>query len=251
MRIAVSSSTFRRPLAAGDLTQLEWLERCASELDADGVLADVIDFPRTDSEYTAQLRKVAVDLGLVPFGLDAAGLFEPGAAEARERTLALATGFGALVVRSGLPAPGDVPPASFVETVATAKMLGRAAKAANVTLVVPAAAGTLGDDLDAVKRLLKDADSAWVRPCPRATDDDVDPGPRHHYPALSVTPDDDPALVLPRAERPWLILDAPAGDRPWETAAAAIAALRNASAERRLGRSASAEWTRPQRPSGT
>ncbi|HEX3468637.1 MAG TPA: hypothetical protein VHT05_11215 [Candidatus Elarobacter sp.] len=240
MRIAVSSSTFRRPLAAGELTQLEWLERCASELDADGVLADLTDFPRTDTEYTAQLRKVAVDLGIVPFGLDAAGLFERDAAAARERALAVATGFGALVVRSALPAPGDVPPASFVETVATVKGLGRAAKAANVTLIVPAAAGTLGDDLAAVKRLLKDADSAWVRPCPRATDDDVEPGPRHRFPALSVTPEDDPALVLPRAQRPWLILDAPAGERPWETVAAAIAALRDASAERRLGRGASA-----------
>src|ERR1700722_3192204 len=60
MRIAVSRSTFRRPLAADGLTQLEWLERCASELDADGVLADLADFPRTDTEYTAQLRKVAV-----------------------------------------------------------------------------------------------------------------------------------------------------------------------------------------------
>ena len=164
MRLAVSSSTFRRPLAAGELTQLEWLERCASQLDADGVLADLADFPRTDLEYTAQLRKVAVDLGLVPFGLDTAGLFERDAAAARESTLALATALGALVVRSALPPPGDLPPASYVETVGIAKALGRAAKAANVTLLVPPAPGTLGEDLAAVKRLLKDIPEIVIEP---------------------------------------------------------------------------------------
>lgn len=235
MRIAVSSSTFRRPLAAGELTQLEWLERCASELDADGVLADLADFPRTDTEYTAQLRKVAVDLGLVPFGLDAAGLFEREAGATRESTLALATGLGALVVRSTLPPPGDLPPASYVETVAIAKELGRAAKAANVTLLVPPAAGTLGEDLTAVKRLLKDADSAWVRPCPRALDE-ATTGAKSWFPAVTATPDDDPAAVAARAGRPWVILDAPADDRPWEALASAIGALRDANAERREAR---------------
>ena len=41
-----------------------------------------------------------VDLGLVPLGLDTAGLFERDAAPASESVLALATGFGALLVRS-------------------------------------------------------------------------------------------------------------------------------------------------------
>jgi DNA-binding transcriptional regulator YdaS (Cro superfamily) len=252
MRIAVSSSTFRRPLAAGELTQLEWLERCASQLDADGVLADLADFPRTDLEYTAQLRKIAVDLGLVPFGLDAAGLFDRDAAAARESTLALATALGGLVVRSALPPPGDLPPAAYVETVAIAKALGSAAKAANVTLLVPPAPGTLGEDLSAVKRLLKDADSAWLRPCPRAVDEAAAIDARDLFPAVSARPDDDPAAVLARAGRPWVLLEALAGDRPWDTVAAAIAALRDADAERRLARTeSSGKWTRPQRPSGT
>jgi len=236
MRIAVSSSTFRRPLAAGELTQLEWLERCASQLDADGVLADLADFPRTDLEYTAQLRKIAVDLGLVPFGLDTAGLFDRDAAAARESTLALATALGALVVRSALPPPGDLPPATYVETVAVAKALGSAAKAANVTLLVPAAPGTLGEDLAAVKRLLKDADSAWLRPCPSAADDPAAIGSRDLFPAISATLDDDPATVLAHAGRSWVLLDARAGERPWDDAAAAIAALRDAGAQRRLAR---------------
>jgi hypothetical protein len=233
MRIAVSSSTFRRPLAAGELTQLEWLERCASALDVDGVLADVADFPRTDGEYTAQLRKIAVDLGLVPLGLDTAGLFERDAAPASESVLALATGFGALLVRSALPAPGELPPAAYVDAVATVKALGRAAKGANVTLVVPSAPGTLGEDLAAVKRLVKDADSAWVRMCPSFAEVAA-AGPKERFPAVSATPNDDPAAVIAPARHSWILLDAPADDRPWETLAAAIGALRTAEAKQRL-----------------
>jgi len=251
MRIAISSSTFRRPLAAGELTQLEWLERCASSLDVDGVLAGVADFPRTDGEYTAQLRKIAVDLGLVPLGLDTAGLFERDAAPARESVLALATGFGALVVRSALPAPGELPPATYVETVTTVKGLGRAAKAANVTLLVPPAPGTLGEDFATVKRLIKDADSAWVRLCPSFADAPL-AGPKDRFPAVSATTSDDPTSVVLQARHSWVLLDAPADDRPWEALAAAIDALRAAEAERRLtGAADSGERTRPQRPSGT
>ena len=168
MRIAVSSSTFRRPLAAAELTQLEWLEGCASNLGADGVVADVADFPRRDAEYVAQLRKVAVDLGLVPFGLDAAGLLDPSAAAERDEILSIAVGFGAAIVRTALPAPGAVPPAAFAAAVAAGKALGRAAKGVNVTVVVAAAAGTLGEDFGGIKRLLKDVDSAWLRACPPA-----------------------------------------------------------------------------------
>ncbi len=232
MRIAVSSSTFRRPLAAGELTQLEWVERCASVLGADGVIADVLDFPRTDAEYVAQLRKVAVDLGLVPFGLDAAGLIDPAAAN-RDHVLGLACGFGALFVRTTLPAPGEVPPATFVEAVAAAKALSRAAKAVNVTILVAPAPGTIGTDLAAVKHLIKDADSAWLRACPSALLDPAQIGPKDRYPAFAASAADDPAVVAGHAARSWVILDAQ-GAEPWDVAGEAIAALRNAEAERRL-----------------
>ena len=230
MRIAVSSSTFRRPLAAGELTQLEWLERCASVLGADGVLAAVEDFPRRDAEYVAQLRKVAVDLGLVPFGLDAPGLLEPGGAVQREPVLALAGGFGALVVRTTLPPPGDVPPATFVETVAAAKAFSRAAKAANVTILVSAAPGTIGEDLAGVKHLIKDVDSAWLRACPAAAlVGEI--GPKDRYPAFAASPADDALAVAARASRSWVILDAAPAERPWDDACDAVAALRSAAAE--------------------
>ncbi|HEX3550431.1 MAG TPA: hypothetical protein VHT53_08650 [Candidatus Elarobacter sp.] len=238
MRIALSSSTFRRPLAAGELTQLEWLERSASALGVDGVLAAVEDFPRTDAEYVAQLRKVAIDLGVVPFGIDAGSLFDAGvSSERRDGALALATAFGAAVIRTTLPPPGDVPPATFVDVARSAKSFARAAKLANVTVLVATAPGTLGDDAAGVKHFVKDVDSAWIRATPSVH---TEAGAKERIPAFTASPDDEPAVVVARARRAWLLLDVPPGDTPWEAAGEAIGALRRAEA---------GEATRPQRPS--
>ncbi|HEY6237014.1 MAG TPA: TIM barrel protein [Candidatus Elarobacter sp.] len=235
MRIAVSSSTFRRPLEAGELTQLEWVERCASELGADGVVTALSDFPRLDDEYVAQLRKVAIDLGMVPFGIDAPGLLDPaGEPAAVERAVSAAKGFGAAVIRTAPPAPGEVPPATFAETVRAGKALARAAKAANITVLVTTAPGTIGEDVAAVRHLLKDIDSAWLRPCPPALLDAAEVGPRDRFPAVLATAADDPGAVAERASSAWVILDAPAGDRPWAMAGDAVTALRRAEARRLL-----------------
>jgi hypothetical protein len=239
VRIAVSSKSFRRPLAAGELSQLEWVERCASELGVDGVLPDIADFPRTDADYVAQLRKVAIDLALVPFGLDAPALLDPAAnpaadPELRDTALVVASGFGAAVIRTTLPVPGEVPPRLFIETVAVAKTASRAAKAANVTIVVATAPGTLGSDLAAVKHLLKDVDSAWLRACPRALDAGAAWDAKERFPAFEVSLEDEPAAVVAHMRRGWTIVDAPAGEHPWERLGAAIAALRAAEAELRL-----------------
>ncbi len=228
MRIAVSSSTFRRPLDAGELTQLEWVERCASELGADGVVPALLDFPRFDDEYVAQLRKVAIDLGIVPFGIDAPGLLDPaGDPAAIDRAVAVAVGFGAALIRTAAPPPGEVPPATFAETVRVAKVLSRAAKAANVTVVVTTAPGTIAEDLGALRHLIKDADSAWLRACPSALIDDAEVGSKDRFPAFVATPADDAATVAGRTSRAWVILDAPAADRPWDVVGGAIAALRH------------------------
>ena len=235
MRIAVSSSSFREPLEARTLTQLEWIERCATLLGADGLLFDTEHFPRTDAEYAAQLRKVTIDLGMVPFGLDAATLLAPdAAADARNGVLALAAALGTLVIRTVLPAPGPVPPATFAETVGSAKALSRAAKAINVTVLIAPAPGTLGADLDAVKHLVKDVDSAWLRPCPGALADDAQLGARDRYPAFAARADDDPRLVVARRSGAWVILDLPPQAQPWDRLGEAIGGLRNAEAERRL-----------------
>jgi len=236
MRIAVSSRSFRRPLASRELTQLEWLERCASQLEVDGAIADVTDFPRTDGEYVAQLRKVAVDLGLVPFGIDAPGALDPDAGdEARERLVALASGFGASLVRTVAPPPGEVPPATFVRTVAAAKALSRAAKAANVTVVVVEAPGTIATDLDELKHVLKDTDSAWLRACPPALQLAAGVGPKDRYPACLATPADPADAVAAAARARWVILDVPdTTERPWDALATGVEALRAAEARLRL-----------------
>ncbi len=169
MRIVIPGSSSHASFVAGSLTQLEWVEHCASDLGADGVLPALADFPRTDSEYVAQLRKVCIDLGVVPFGIEVAGLLDPQMpSDAREAAFALAVAFGALVMRTQLPTPGDVPPAAFNQAVGLAKTVARMAKGVNVTLIVGAAAGTLGADLTAVRHLAKDVDSAWLRPLPYA-----------------------------------------------------------------------------------
>jgi len=237
VRIAISSSSFRRPLALRELTQLEWVERCASVLEADGIVAAVADFPRTDDEYVAQLRKVTIDLGLVPFGLDAPALLDPTAAPGSlEDVLALAKAFGVAVVRTVLPVPGEVPPASFVEAVAAAKEASRAAKATNVTLIVAAAPGTLGEDLAGVKHLLKDVDSAWLRACPSALTDPATLSAKDRFPALAATIADDPARVASTARNAWVIVDAPAAERPLDDLGAYVGALLDAQAQGRLSK---------------
>jgi hypothetical protein len=237
VRIAISSSSFRRPLALRELTQLEWVERCASVLEADGIVAAVDDFPRVDGEYVAQLRKVTIDLGLVPFGLDAPALLDPTAAPGSlQDVLALANAFGAAIVRTVLPVPGEVPPASFVEAVAAAKEASRAAKAANVTLVVAAAPGTLGEDVGGVKHLLKDVDSAWLRACPAALTDPSAISARDRFPALAATTADDPSGVASAARSAWVIVDAPDAAQPLDELAAYVGALRDAQAEGRLSK---------------
>src|ERR1700738_2130823 len=167
MRIAVSSSTFRRPLEAGEVTQVEW------------------------------------GGGLAPGG-------PAGEPAAIERAVAVAQGFGAAVIRTAPPAPGEVPPATFAAAVRTGKCLSRAAKAANVTVIVTAAPGTIGEDLAEVRHLLKDIDSAWLRPCPPALVNAAEIGPRDRFPALLATAADDPAAVSERASAAWVILGAPA-----------------------------------------
>ena len=64
MKLACASTSFDRAFQNGDLTQLEWLDLCARELAADGVVCDVRHFPRRDSDYLAQIKKIAADSGL-------------------------------------------------------------------------------------------------------------------------------------------------------------------------------------------
>ncbi|GAC1308288.1 MAG: hypothetical protein NVSMB19_21440 [Vulcanimicrobiaceae bacterium] len=158
MKIATSSSSFGRAIAAGELTQLEWLDVCANELEADAVVFEATHFPRTDDEYLAQLKKLAVDLGLAVAAVCAGALFESGG----EAWLDVAERLGAPLAIARAPSTSTDPSAwgAFADTV---KERSREAKRRNVTLALPNAAHTLCASGADLKRIAKDVDSAWLR----------------------------------------------------------------------------------------
>jgi len=155
VKIATSSATFAREIAAGDLTQLDWLDACANELEVDGVVFDVAHFPRLDGEYVAQLKKVACDLGLSIAAVDAR-------ATPDEPAFALAVDLGAPLVVARAPASSDDARAwgAFADQT---KAATSHAKRLNVTLAIRNVPGTLCPDVADLRRLAKDVDSAWLR----------------------------------------------------------------------------------------
>ena len=163
MKLAISSTAFDRRLASGDLTQLEWLTRCATEFDIDGIVFDLAHFPRRDRDYLAQLKKMAVDGGLTVAALEARTFFTDADDEARATIISDAAALGAPLVVAPLPPPTPVPAAGYAETVQAAKLAVRAAKAANVPLALRNAPDTIGSNAADLKRFSKDVDSAWLR----------------------------------------------------------------------------------------
>jgi len=157
MKIASSSASFARPIAAGELTQLEWLDLCANELEVDGVVFDAAEFPRLDADYVAQLKKSAADLGLTVTALAADDAFA-----AQGDWLDVAVSLGAPLLVANAPLSGDGAEAWGTFTEALRARAGQA-KRANVTLAVRNAPGTLCASVSDVQRLLKDVDSAWLR----------------------------------------------------------------------------------------
>jgi hypothetical protein len=235
VKVAVSSSAFAGALRRGTLTHLEWLEGCASRLDVDGAIFALADFPRTDPEYAAQVKKVAVDLGIVPVALDAPGLLDPERTdEERAAAMALAAAIGAPLLRTTAGPPGDLPPQTFVRTVGVAKALAKAGKAVNVTLAVAPAAGTLVATLADLKHLAKDVDSAWLRyDVPFDDPGRATLGPRERVLveriALGAAVDD-----VAVARRGWFAVEGDGGDDPFETVGTTVRALRTVEARARL-----------------
>jgi len=166
MKFACSSRSFAPAFAEGRITHLEWLDVCANELEVDGVVLAASDFPRTDDDYLAQVKKTAADLGLTIAAVEAADLWdEPAAA------LAVAVAVGAPLVATRAAAEANEPEAAGA-FIAAARRAARAAKAANVTLALRPAPGTLCATGAELKGLLKDVDGAWLRP---ALDTAADP----------------------------------------------------------------------------
>ncbi len=222
-------------LRRGTLTHLEWLEGCASRLDVDGAIFGWADFPRTDAEYAAQVKKVAVDLGIVPVALDAPGLLDPERSdEERTAAVALAAGIGASLLRTTAGPPGELPPQTFVRMVAAAKAMAKFGKAANVTLAVTPTAGTLVATLADLKHLAKDVDSAWLRYDVAFDDPErATLGPRERV-LVERVPLDATVDEAVTARRGWFALEGDGGDDAFATVAAAIASLRAVEARARL-----------------
>jgi hypothetical protein len=228
VKIAVTSASFAAVLRRGDLTHLEWLEACASRLNVDGAVFALADFPRTDPEYAAQIKKVATDLGIVPVALDVPGLLDPDRPEAaRSEVLTLAAAIGAPLIRVTAGAPGALPPETFARTVAATKAFASGAKAANITLAVAPAEASLLADLAAVQNFGKYVDSAWLRyDLPAAYMDRSHLGSRDRVLVERIALDEDPrALVLGRG---WLVLEGDGGEDPMFRVAAAVASLTEA-----------------------
>jgi hypothetical protein len=232
MKVAISSTSFAAPLAAGEVTQLEWLEGCASALGADGVTFDRTHFPRTDLEYIAQLKKVAVDLGLIVVGIEEPRLFDAQTGEAeRLAAIELGAALGAIFVIGRLPPPGEIPPATFVAAVGAAKAAVRAAKRVNITLLAGPAALTLAEDVQQLRHFLKDVDSAWLRCAAPAALDRSALGGRDRVLLVTIDAHADLGVAadIDEAARPWLLLTGPVD-------AGRVAAIRRAAAKKTLAR---------------
>ncbi|HET6896413.1 MAG TPA: TIM barrel protein [Candidatus Baltobacteraceae bacterium] len=159
MKLACSSTAFHEQLASGALTQLEWIDICAHDVAADGIVLDVRHFPRTDTDYLAQVKKMAADVGLTVAALRHDGFFDGDEAH-MEQAAEIAVALGAPLLSAPLP-PETAASWSDVQTrLGTATSI---AKRLNVTLAVRNAAHTYAATSHDLKRVAKEADSAWLR----------------------------------------------------------------------------------------
>jgi hypothetical protein len=159
MKLACSSSAFSHALENGDLTQLEFLDLCARELRSDGVVLDVAHFPRADDDYLAQVKKMAVDLGLCVAAI-ADDRFFTGDEALMQKGLEIAAATGAPLVAARLATETAL---AWTEALDRIGVATRLAKQANITLAVRNAPGTYAATVHDCKRVSKEADSAWLR----------------------------------------------------------------------------------------
>jgi hypothetical protein len=159
MKLACSSTAFDQLLRSGELTQLEWIDLCAHELPADGLVLDVRHFPRTDTDYLAQIKKMAVDLGLTVGGLRHDGLFDADETHI-EQAVEMALAVGAPLLAAPLPPETVMSWSDLQARLGTATSV---AKRLNVTLAIRNVPHTYAATTHDMKRVSKEADSAWLR----------------------------------------------------------------------------------------
>ena len=229
MKLASSSTAFDEQLRSDRLTQLEWLDLCAHELAADGVVFDVRHFPRTDTDYLAQIKKMAADLGLTVTALRHDGLFSGDGAHV-EQAFEMALALGAPLLSAPLAPEVE---ASWTDMQARLGEATSIAKRLNVTIAVRNLAHTFAATSHDLKRVSKEADSAWLRYGPDfgALDAASDPQALLAKTVLVwANADGDPATLstLLANYRGFVVLDAAAGNcsaeemknalRHWRTA---------------------------------
>lgn len=159
MKLACSSTAFDRLLQTGELTQLEWLDLCAHELTADGIVVDLRHFPRSDTDYLAQIKKMTVDLGLTMAALRDDEFFlsdDP----AMEHAFGVAAALGAPLLCTTMPAETA---RSWSDVLQRLNAATSAAKRCNITIAIRNAAETFAAGTRDMKRVAKEADSAWLR----------------------------------------------------------------------------------------
>ena len=222
MKLACASSAFDRRLESGDLTQLEWLDLCGRELAVDGVVCELRHFPRRDSDYLAQVKKMAVDLGLTIAALGADAFFCEDEAAMRE-ALAVADVIGAPIVVGGLQSETKE---SWSAQLARINVATSMAKSMNVTLAVRNRPQTFAASSHDLKRVSKEADSAWLRYALEIATFDAASDPEllipkavllwHTHAPGEVESDESPAvsrvLELAKDFRGFLVLDVPGGN---------------------------------------
>ena len=162
MKLACSSAAFDRIISRGDMTQIEWLESCATELAADGIVLDERHFPRTDTDYLAQIKKMAADLGLSVAAFSDSNFFASDES-AMERCVERAVALGAPLLASQLQAETETSWSEALERLGRATSL---AKRYNVTLALRNAPNTFAAGSHDMKRVSKETDSAWLRFAP-------------------------------------------------------------------------------------
>jgi sugar phosphate isomerase/epimerase len=160
-------------LSAGDLTQLEWVDLCAGELSLDGVEFVLSHFPRLDSDYVAQLKKLCVDRCLTVAALHHDTPFDSSLVDEHvenlARSLDLAFWLGAPLIRFNVGQVDGSPAFAWRECIRGLKSACIVAKQRNIVLAVEPCAGSLVASPAEAKRALKECDSAWLRLAPAAT----------------------------------------------------------------------------------
>ncbi|HEV2878857.1 MAG TPA: TIM barrel protein [Candidatus Eremiobacteraceae bacterium] len=172
MKLCCSSHSYARALASGELTQLEWVDLCANELMLDGVEFVRSHFPRLDTEYIAQIKKLCADRCLTVASFHHDSPFEASDVDQHvaklTHSLEVAAGLGSPLVRLRAGQSTDSPVLAWRELIRGLSAACIQAKQYNITFALePSVQSLVATPID-VKRAMKETDSAWLRLAPTA-----------------------------------------------------------------------------------